>query len=825
MKNETGLQARRVLIAQDPYGDLDAGRNWAERGTWPCHWISLANPPATPFLAAYRLNFTLKEDATLRLHVSADERYDLFCDGERFGRGPERGDAAHWFYETYELELAAGEHRIVAKVWSLGDQAPYAQMSVRHGFLLGAEGLFLPIVATGVAAWEGKPVGGCTYLRDDFTWAAGAKLKIDGAAYPWGVEQGRGDGWEPVAVLYPGVNGATKNEWPARHRLRPAALPPQIKEVLSAPLVRHVDDAPLSATETTQVLARQSSAEAAAWQKLLDQNIPLVLPPRVCQRVILDFSDYQCAYPELVVSGGSGARIRIHWAEGLYEGTSGSLSLGGASDARGKGNRSGIEGKCFLGVGDLFLPDGGADRRFETLWWAAGRYVEVAIETRDAPLTLTALRFRETRYPLFHEGQLVASDPRWQEVIDLSVRTVQMCAHETYMDCPYYEQLQYIGDTRLQALTTFILTRDDRLPRKALLLGAASLLGDQGLIQSRYPSRVAQVIPPFSLWWVSMLHDFALWRGDLPFVRSFMPRARVLLDTFLALCTADGLMRSPVGWNFTDWVPAWTATTNDTRNWGVPPDGETGVSGVLNWHLVYTLNLVAELEEWLEEPEQALRWKRRAAALAERLDTAFWDAKRGLYADDLAHQHFSEHAQCLALLSGALSPERTSTLAENLFRDPTMERTTIYFTHYLFDCAAKTERIQPLFERMEAIWFPLSGMGFKALPEEPEPCRSDCHAWGAHPLYHFYATVLGIRPAKPGATHLVIRPQLGPLQQASGTLPHPNGGEIVVAFENHNGRLSGWITLPPGVTAVLHANGCEQPLSEGVFDFSQAAKT
>ena len=822
MSSETSLRARRVLIAQDPYLTLDKGQNWATRGTWPCRWISLADLPASPFLAAYRLIFILEAAATLRLHVSADERYELFCDGSRVGCGPERGDAANWFFETYEVELPAGEHRLIATVWSLGNHAPYAQMSVRHGLILGAEGLFSPLVGTGLAAWESKPIAGYGFIPDDFTWAAGSKLQIDGLSYPWGIERGDGDGWEPAAVLHPGVNGATKNEWAALHRLKPAALPPQIESLITAPTLRHLDNAPLAATQTTPVLAQSLSTEGDAWQKLLTQNVPLVIPAHVCQRVILDFGTYQCAYPELVVSRGAGARVRIHWAEGLYEGTSGGLSLGGAADARGKGNRGVLDGKCFIGVGDLFLPDGGSDRTFRTLWWAAGRYVEVAIETGDAPLTLTTLRFNESRYPLFQEGQLAASDSRWEEVFGLAVRTVQMCAHETYMDCPYYEQLQYIGDTRLQALATFVLSHDDRLPRKALLMGAASLLGDQGLIQSRYPSRVAQVIPPFSLWWVAMLHDFALWRGDLPFIRSLMPRARLLLDTFLALCDADGLMRSPVGWNFTDWVPAWTATTNDSRNWGVPPDGETGVSGVLNWHLVYTLNLASELESWLGEPQLALRWKRLASTLSDRLNAAFWDAQRGLYADDLAHRLFSEHSQCLALLSGTLSQEQSDTVAENLFRDAHLERATIYFTHYLFDCAATTGRIQPLFDRMEALWFPLSGMGFTALPEEPEPCRSDCHAWGAHPLYHFYATILGIRPTAPGASHFAIRPQLGELERASGALPHPGGGEITVTLENHHGRLGGRIVLPPGVTAVLYANEMEQPLSEGIYDFPPA---
>jgi hypothetical protein len=807
------------VISQDPYLGLAAGRPWSVRGTWPSRWISLVDPPSAPFLAAYRLGFTLDAATTLRIHVSADERYDLLCDGVRLGRGPERGDAAHWFFETYDLTLAAGEHCLVAKVWSLGEQAPYAQMSVCHGFILGAEGDFLSRLGTGLALWEGKRVGGCDFLPAGMTWGAGATLKVDGAAYPWGIEMGKGDGWAPVAVLHQGVNGAIKNEWPARHRLWPATLPPQLDAEVGGLTVRHIDDTPLAVTESTPVLASRSlTEEGAAWQQLLDARVPLVLPARVCRRVILDFGAYQCAYPELTVSGGAGARIRVHWAEGLYEGTSGKLSEGGAADARGKGNRDVVENKCFIGAGNLFLPDGGVERRFESLWWAAGRYVEVAIETGEAPLTLVGWRFRESRYPLTMEGKLEASDPRWQGMTGLAVRTLQMCAHETYMDCPYYEQLQYLGDTRLQVLATFVLTPDDRLPRKALQMGLASILGDRGLTQSRYPSRVAQVIPPFSLWWVAMLHDFALWRGDLPFVRSLMPSARLVLDTFLALLDAEGLMRSPEGWNLMDWVPAWTETTRDVRNWGVPPDGETGISGLLNWHLVYTLTRAAELERWLGEPEQAARWRRRAVTLSKRLDAAFWDAPRGLYADDLAHRHYSEHAQCLALLSGTLPRRQTRALSESLFRERDIERGTIYFTHYLFECAAAARQVQPLFARMETLWFPLAGMGFKALPEEPEPCRSDCHAWGAHPLYHFYTTVLGIRPAAPGGSQLTIAPQLGPLQQASGTLPHPRG-EVTVELEAGGGGLHGRILLPGGVTATLQVNGHRHALTAGVFDW------
>ena len=52
----------------------------------------------------------------------------------------------------------------------------------------------------------------------------------------------------------------------------------------------------------------------------------------------------------------------------------------------------------------------------------------------------------------------------------LLVRGMQACAHETYFDCPYFEQMQYVGDLRLEALTQYAMTRDDRLTAKGLYL-------------------------------------------------------------------------------------------------------------------------------------------------------------------------------------------------------------------------------------------------------------------------------------------------------------------------------------------------------------------
>src|SRR5262245_9337715 len=85
----------------------------------PVHWISLPAPVRPPVVAAYRLRLQLTAPLRTRIHVSADQRYILFVDGVRRGRGPERGDKLHWFYQSYDLELAPGAHTLVAQVWSL----------------------------------------------------------------------------------------------------------------------------------------------------------------------------------------------------------------------------------------------------------------------------------------------------------------------------------------------------------------------------------------------------------------------------------------------------------------------------------------------------------------------------------------------------------------------------------------------------------------------------------------------------------------------------------------------------------------------------------
>jgi len=172
----------RVYIEGYPFAEQTKHLPWDERGIWRARWITHPEPLQPPYVLAFRNRFRVEQDETVRIHVSADERYELYLDGERIGRGPERGDRHHWFFETYDLPLTAGEHVLVARVWVLGELAPIAQMS------LSPQGLVLcpqqpdwdSLLATGSAEWEVKQLHGFTPFSTLGTWFTGAMLHVDG---------------------------------------------------------------------------------------------------------------------------------------------------------------------------------------------------------------------------------------------------------------------------------------------------------------------------------------------------------------------------------------------------------------------------------------------------------------------------------------------------------------------------------------------------------------------------------------------------------------------------------------------------------------------
>lgn len=772
----------RILPDHDP--DLKPGYIFASY-PWPAWWIAGNGWDGhTPVVWAFRRRVELAVAGVFRIHVSADQRYDLYLDGERIGWGPERGDPACWFYETYDLHLPAGAHTLVARVWwgGKGVLAPYAHMTAEPAFMVYGEGAANDLFTTGVAEWEVLPVAGMAFVppqvRDSFC-VSGGRVEIEGSAFSWDYEKGGGYGWQtPRKVL--GANlRAQGNSAPYQWWLRHAMLPPMFEGAVTGGRVRW---AGAVWDEATPLRAADSlDAEAARFDAWVKGGAPLRVEADAVRHVLVDLGDYVCGWASVTCSGGAGASIRVRWAESLF------------TEQRWfeKGNRDEIEGKYFRGLYDTYFCDGGKNRFFEPPWWTAGRYLLVSIETAGEPLVLEKFHIRETHYPYRFEAVFNADDTRWNDVAPLAKRVLEMCSHESYMDCPYYEQLMYAGDTRLEVLATYALTRDDRLPQKAIWMFDLSRR-DSGFTTARYPTREKQVIPPFSLWWVMMVHDALMWRGDQEFVRARLPGVRAVLEGFRIYVGDDGLLHAPKGWNFVDW-PGWPK--------GMPPGAESGVNATLNLHACLTFAAAAELEDWAGEPLLAQRNRELAARLAASAERVFWDEPRGLFAEDAEHTAFAEHAQYMAMLCGFFDHKAAGLIDRIVsLSDSEITRATIYFSFYLFEAFARHKALDRAYPRFD-LWFGLRANGFRTTPEKPEPTRSDCHAWGAHPMFHVFASLCGIRPAAPAFERVRIAPQPCGNKTLRATMPHPNGDITVDLALGGNGGWTGTLATPEGVPA------------------------
>ncbi len=779
-KGQAMSQAQRIHIKKDPFLP-NKSTSWQEKGFWPASWISHPDSLEKPFVSAYKLEFELKSKQVFNIHVTADERYELFLNGKRIGRGSERGDPNNWFYESYQLKLGKAKHLLVAKVWSLGSKAPMAQMSVEAGFLLAAEAGFENLLSTGFANWQVSQLKGFSFSIPPATFWRGARLILDSSKYTWGFEQGKGK-WQNAKVNKRATAKIIAYIWYKTHRLVPASLPAMLEKEIATAAVRYIDDAAIADSKNIKIMpASNLKEDLDYWQKLLDKNQSIIIPANSKRRIILDMNDYYCLFYELKVSKGKNTKIQINSAESLY------------LDKKfiKKGHRDRLEHKFFNGVGDAFLIDGGESKILEALSFQAGRYWQLQIETQAEALVIEKLKFIETRYPLKNQASFISDNKKLNELMPLMLRTLQLSSHETLADAPYYEEMMYAGDSRLELLTTYQFSNDNRLAKKAIRLFDSSRLAS-GMIQARYPSWETQVIAPFSIWWLAMLHDYAYWQ-NADYIKQFLPGLRATLEGFERFKNNQGLLEKLEGWNFLDWVKDW-----DT---GIPPGALESSNSALNWQLVYAYKLAIDLEKQIGEEELALLYQKRAKKLAKAINRHFWSSEKAIFADDLAKTQFSEHSQILALLSGFLSKEKSQQVFNGLINTKALAQTSYYFKHYLFEVFRQFGRADKIYEKLKE-WDIHFELGLKTTLEEPEPSRSDCHGWASHPLYHAYASILGVRPASLSYKSVEIKPLLGGLQKLKAKVAHPKG-HIEIELKIINKLVNAKITLPKDINGHL----------------------
>jgi len=515
------------------------------------------------------------------------------------------------------------------------------------------------------------------------------------------------------------------------------------------------------------------------------------VPAHTSASILLDNSQLTTAYPALTVSGGEGSTIRLTYSEALV-------------DNHGeKGNRNQIEGKHIVGVQDEFLPSGCHSCEFMPLAWRTWRFLQLDLQTGDQPLHIEKLNAWFTAFPFNVRAHFQSNSDFLTSIWDVGWRTALLDAHDTYMDTPYWERLQYVGDTRIQALISYALAGEDRLARQAIEAFNNSRIPD-GLTQSRYPSSLVQMIPTFSLLWVGMVHDFWMYRDDPGFVREQIPGTRAVLEWYLSHLRSDGLIGKIPWWPFVDWGKDFEG--------GMPPQDENGGSSVITLQFVEALRYAAEMESELGDPAVAEKYRRAAAHAASAVQKLCWSQQYGLIADTPAQTHFSQHANILGVWLDVIPPsQQKSVLAKILSTTdsgfsatgpvPAMTAATYYFRFYL---ARAVEHAGMGDEYLQLLgpWRQMLSLGLSTWAESPEPTRSDSHAWSAHPNYDLLTIVAGIRPKSAGFKTVIIEPHLGSLNRVSASMPIPKG-MVEVEYRRASNEIEAVITLTEGVSGEL----------------------
>lgn len=772
------------------------------RRDWKASWITHPTAPLRePIVLHFRHSLTLSAvPAQYPVRVSADNRFILFVNGKRAGGGPARGDLTHWRYERFDLAplLKQGENVVTATVWNFGVFAPIAQISDRTAFLLESEATG----ATGISTPDGWMVeeekGQHPLDRSSITlqeyMAAGPGEEIDGTAYDWSANAAGGSGstlgsggWVPAASpmrdsVFGGVNKAHSAETTGDN---PWGLIP--------------DELPAMEYSPTPIgeIVRVDSAGGDVAALHAFPKSAVTIPAGAHVHLLLDRKTLTTAYPQLTVSGGKGSYIRLTYSEALYD------------KKQHKDDRDAIEDRTALGLNDGFKPDGAANRTFEPLWWRTWRYLDLEITTGKDPLKLDSLAAQFTAYPFEEKAKFDSGDANIDKIWEISWRTARLDAHETYMDTPYFEQLQYVGDTRIQALISYAVADDDRLARQALQQFDASRI-PEGLTRSRYPSSLPQTIPTFSLLWIGMLHDYWMYRADPAPVKSSIEGTRAVLNWYAGHEQPDGLLEKLPWWSFVDWVLSGEIPSYDTK----------GESCVTSLEYLGALGEAADLEQNLGDPTIATRYHERADHVRAGIYQKCWNDTRGLLADNPDQQVYSQQANALGVLYDVIPKDtQQQVLDKTLMIEPGMTQQGVmsasyYFRFYLAR-AVEHAGMTEAYLQLLGPWKKLLAQHFSTWPEAPGDTRSDSHAWTSHPIYDLLTLVAGVEPESPAFATVRVAPHLGYLPKLSASYPHPQG-MIIMKYEHNAGGLAATITLPGTLSGHFEYHKKTWPLHPGL---------
>ena len=706
--------------------------------------------------------------------ISADNRYKLYINGENIAKGPLKSGKEEQYYDVVDIApfLKAGENIISAHCihypndYYLGATFRGGPSSITHS----CRGGFLLESPDGQAdtneSWLCLEDLSYTFVDPVFAVCAPDFEIIDAGKYPggWMLSDFDDGGWCKAEVVC-GSDG-----WDSKCMTPIWNLQQR--------------DIPMLSEEEKTFSGISKSEGGVDFSPLLSGERVTVAPNTECY-ADFDAGELVTAYVYLDALAQAGGQIEMLYCESYY-----TRCDDGHHRKRRRDNSEGI----LIGeVDKLVLADGRLE--YSPFWFRTFRFLRITVKTGDAPVTVSGFKMFHTTYPLDITAQFNSSDPAMNEMWDISKRTLNCCMHETYEDCPYFEQLQYLMDTTIQTVLNYNLSRDDRLARKAIY-DFHSTKQPSGMLYCNGPSHLKQVIPGFSLYFADIVNWHYRYFGDLSLVEFYLPTISEVLNHFDRLVNPEtGIVGATGYWGYFDWVEKWT----DTH--GAPELSDSENMYLYSMLYGYALANARDLYTACGLEDMANRYEKRRAAICEAINKFAYDEKSGLYKGSKDEQYFCTHAQIWATLCGAAEGERAKAVMTKALKDKSLCPPSYSMTFYYLRALEKAGIYGESGDVWES-WKSLLKYNITTWPEDPTYMRSDCHAWSAIPIYEYFANFLGIKPLNAGFTEILIEPLLFEEGEIEGVVPSGIGGIKAVRSVRGN-TVEMKITLPKPVRTLV----------------------
>ncbi|HIT89680.1 MAG TPA: hypothetical protein IAC41_04590 [Candidatus Merdenecus merdavium] len=761
--------------------------NWI----WTPQWTFLDNE--NPQFVFFRKSCTFDGEQTINLKISADSRYKLYVNGNFIQEGPGKGNEQYCFYDEIDLSsyLKKGENTVAVIVLRYP-----SDLSRRNHSICRSEipHLYIEEESSGKdKQLNGKSGWKCSLIRHIRLVGENARpapLHI--------LEHGSG------CAKYAGwmENGFDDSNWKD-------AVPYTIFQINRATIPGNMVKNPLPAQRhipghliTTVCLREEENIvtdvnRLSGWNKMLAGEGVMVIPAHTKVHVEISAGELMTGYLKFVCQGGEQAKVTIHCAEAY----SYPEQKKEGSQVPKKGDRIDFINGKLCGYEDIYLVGGWGNKErpevYEPFWFRTFRFIGITLETKSEPLIIQNFTYTETGYPLQVMTNVETSDSSLQDIWDISLRSLKRCMHETYMDCPFYEQLQYAMDSRAEILFTYQVAADDRMARKCMEDFRISQRYD-GMITCSAPSVRANVIPGFSIFYILMVYDHMMYFGDKGLVKTHMPSIDRILLYFEERIGKSGMPENLGGlymrhsyWSFIDWTEEWNQTS------GVPTAITRGPITMESLLYVMGLQNAAMLAEYIEKHETAQEYRMRAEKIKDIIREKCI-GEEGLLQDGPGIDEYSVHCQVFGILTGVLDHQEGRSNLKRTINKEGYAQCSVAMSFYLFR-ALELTNLYEMANKIWDTWRNMLGQHLTTCVENTTDERSDCHGWGATALYELPAVTLGVRPASPGYEKVQIHPIPGYLDYAKGDVITPKGMVHVEWKKREDGEINVSCHLPEGM--------------------------